>query len=106
MVLERRRAARRAGDLYEGSADARLRGRIRCDRALQSVRLQGGVAIASTATTDCADVLVSGVNGGGNVGVLKYAMVRTSVTATALPPKRLAIVSTGAGTLAQPAAGN
>jgi len=58
-----------------------------------------GVRVATTSTTNGADVLVSGLDAAGTgVRVRKYAMERTSATAGTLSPRLLAEVESSAGT--------
>jgi FtsP/CotA-like multicopper oxidase with cupredoxin domain len=65
-----------------------------------------GVEVGTTATTTGADLLVSGVGGAKQVQVAKYAMVRPNAKATTLSAKRIGLVSSSAGSQAEPLAGN
>jgi hypothetical protein len=55
----------------------------------------GGVSVATTSTTDGADLLVSALSsGGGKATVLRFGMVRPGESATALDAALLGAVST------------
>ena len=67
---------------------------------------KSGVEVGTTATTAGADLLVSGITGARQVQVAKYEMVRPTATATTLRAKRIGLVSSTAGSQAEPLAGN